>query len=458
MSSVRTYKVTNPATGLEVRDLGVLSPEELEAKIALAHETYLEWQFVELDEKKRLFGKLIELLKRDTDVIARQMTEEMGKPFAQSQGEMGMAIDIFQYMIDNADEMLAEEKVEVPGFSRGVVRKEAQGVTLGVEPWNGPVYQSMRVAAPNLLLGNTAIVKPARITGASTMMLDPLFIEAGFPEGAYQTILADSGAIEGVINDDRIACVAMTGSDAVGSIIGSQASKAIKPVVLELGGADPFVVLESADPVAAATHGAVCRLGIGGQVCASPKRAIVAESIADKFIETYVGVMSNQNIGDGMNPDTTLGPLSSQQTVDDLQALYDDAVGKGATVLLAGGKIDRPGFYFSPAVLTGITPEMRLYREEPFGPLTVIITVADRDAAIEAANNTPYGLSATVFGDVEEAEYVARRINAGGVGINAWGGAPVQVPFGGTKKSGVGTELGSSAVDVFANHKYYLVN
>lgn len=306
------------------------------------------------------------------------------------------------------------------------------------------------------MLGNTVLLKPSEITPGSTLLLDEVFREAGFPEHVYQTVLISTDQASDYIADTRVRAVTLTGSDRAGSAVGEQASRHIKPVVLELGGSDAYLVLDKADVDKAATHLAFCRLFIGGQVCASPKRAIVTEAVADRFIPAFVEAFGNQTIGGPLDPETTVGPLSSSVAADGLQAQLQDAIDKGATVLLEGGRVDGPGAFFAPAVLTDVTPEMRLYHEEAFGPLSVIYRVPDTEAAIELANSSAYGLGGTVFSeDVEEATEVARRLDTGAVGINGWLAAPTSIPFGGTKRSGVGRELGPVAMDAFANLKTY---
>ncbi|MCU1482997.1 MAG: aldehyde dehydrogenase-like protein yneI [Subtercola sp.] len=454
----KSYKTTNPATGEVIHDYGSLTDDELEQKLAKAHETFLTWRDTPIEKRVELFRKVADLIDAKMPELSRQTTIEMGKPVSQAAMEGGIASEMFRYYADNGPELLKDEEVKISGASHTVVTREATGVILGIEPWNAPLYQPMRATAPNLFLGNTVVVKPAEICAGSTLMFDEIFLEAGFPEGAYQTVLIDRHQVSSLIQDDRVRGVTLTGSDAAGSIIGEQAGRAIKPVVLELGGSDAFVVLESADVAAAAGIAGFCRLIIGGQACALPKRVIVADSVADEFIEQYVAYFDSQVLGDGLDPATTLGPLSSASAVQILQEQYDDAVAKGATVLLPGGRVDdRAGFYFKPAVLTGITKEMRLGTEEAFGPLGIIYRFSTVDEAIEIANDTKYGLGGTVYGEVNEARRVAGRLDTGGVGINCFLGSPVEIPFGGTKASGVGRELGRTGMDQFANIKTYAI-
>ena len=367
-----------------------------------------------------------------------------------------MVSAMFNYYADHGAELLADERISVAGVSRTTVRREPMGVVLGIEPWNGPMYQTMRATAPNLMLGNTVLLKPAEISAGSTLFFDHL-TEAGFPADVYQTVLVSTDQVSGYIADQRVRAVTLTGSDRAGSAVGEQAGRHIKPVVLELGGSDAFIVLDSADIDQAAGTAASCRLMIGGQVCISPKRLILTEQIADRFTDAFTSIFEGQVVGDPFDPSTTVGALSTQTALDVLEEQYQDAIEKGATVLVAGGRIDGPGAFCKPAVITDITPEMRVYREEAFGPLAMIYRLPDAAAAVELANSSPYGLGGTVFGETAEAEHVARRLDTGGVGINTFGGAPVEVPFGGTKRSGVGRELGRSGMDQFANIKTYSV-
>ncbi|MFJ9390848.1 aldehyde dehydrogenase family protein [Nocardioides sp. NPDC101246] len=453
----RTYRTQNPATGELLREYPFVEDGELEERLAKAHSAYLAWRDVPVAEKVALFLKVADLIEAKLPELAHQTTLEMGKVLPHSLMEGAGAVEMFRYYAKYGEELLADEPIDVPNFSKVVLRREAVGVVLGIEPWNAPLYQAMRATAPNLMLGNTVMVKPAEICAGSTLMYDEIFLEAGFPEGCYQTLLASTDQCSTLIADDRVRAVTLTGSDRAGSAVGAQAGEHIKPVVLELGGSDAFVVLDSADIDLAAGTAAVCRLVLGGQACALPKRVIVTDSVADEFTEKYVAAFAAQVLGDPFDEASTIGPMSSQAAADLLQEQMDDAIAKGATVLLEGGKVDGPGSYFKPAVITGVTPQMRVFIEEPFGPLGMIFRVSDADAAVELANSSPYGLGGAVFGEQEEALRVAARLDTGGVGINAFLGSPTEVPFGGTKRSGVGRELGRSGMDQFANMKTYAI-
>jgi len=454
--ATRTYRTVNPATGEVLREHDTLSDEAAESALARAHAAFGVWRQTPLPERVRLFRRLADLIDANAGELARLTTLEMGKPLAQSAGEISIASSIFRYYADHGEALLADEETTIPGLRKAVVRREPVGVVLGIEPWNGPVFQAVRATAPNLMLGNTVLLKPAEISAGSTLFLDHLFAEAGFPADVYQTTLVSTAQVSAYIADPRIRAVTLTGSDRAGSAVGEQASRHIKPVVLELGGSDAFVVLDSADVAKAAGTAAICRLVIGGQVCASPKRIIVTEAVADEFIEHFVPTFANQKLGDPFDPETTMGPLSSQTAADILQGQYQDAIDKGATVLVSGGRVDGPGAFFRPAVITDITPDMRVYSEEAFGPLAMIYRVPDAEAAVDLANSSQYGLGGTVFAeDLDEARRVADRLDTGHVGINTWLGGPIEMPFGGTKRSGVGRELGRSGMDQFANIKTY---
>ena len=454
--ATRRYATTNPATGEVVKRFNTVTDAEAEALLARAHAAFLGWREVPVAQRVRLFRRLADLTEANRDELGRLVTLEMGKPLAQSLGEINMPTSILRYYADHGEALLAGEVIEVPGLSKTVVRREPMGVTLGIEPWNGPMYQMMRATAPNLMLGNTMLLKPAEISAGSTLFFDHLFTEAGFPENVYQTALVSTDQVSGYIADDRLRAITLTGSDRAGSSVGEQAGRHIKPAVLELGGSDAFIVLDSADVATAAATAVACRLFLVGQMCISPKRIIVTDQVADAFIEQFVvGFDRKVVVGDPFDPATTVGPVSSVAAAELLDAQYRDAVNKGATVLVPGGRIDRPGAFFQPAVITDITPEMRVYSEEAFGPLAMIYRVPDADAAVELTNSSIYGLGGSVFGEQSEALRVAERLDTGNVGINTYLRAPIEIPFGGTKHSGVGRELGQSGMDQFANIKTY---
>lgn len=451
--SKRVYRTLNPATGEIVRQWDRTTDDEAAALLDRAHAAYLSWRDVPISQRIEVLRNMASLIDKKVDDIATQVSIEMGKPVGQSVYEIGIGAQMCRYYTEHGEDLLADEPVTVPGFSRAYTRRESMGVVLAIEPWNGPIYQAMRAAVPNIFLGNTILLKPSEISAGSTLMLDELFAEAGLPSYVYQTALLTVDQVSAHVGDPRVRAVTLTGSDRAGSAVAEQAGRHVKPIVLELGGSDAFIVLDSADPVQAAGLAASCRLATSGQICVSPKRVIVTESNADAFIRSYAEIFGAQKLGDAFDPETTLGPLSTEEAAIRLDEQMQDAIEKGATVVLEGGRTE--GAFFKPALLTGITPGMRLYHEEAFGPLGMIYRVPDTESAIALANDTKYGLSGTVVGDEAEAEAVARRIDTGSVGINTWFGAPIEVPFGGTKSSGFGRELGRSGLDYFANIKTY---
>jgi succinate-semialdehyde dehydrogenase/glutarate-semialdehyde dehydrogenase len=460
-SHTRTYRTTNPATGVTIKDYESLTPEEAEVKLAKADATQKEWAKSPIQERVRLFRSFADLFESKAEDFAQQVTLEMGKPIAQSRGETTTIPAMFRYYADHGPAILANTRgtVQTPAGPReSITRREPLGVILGIEPWNAPLYQAMRATAPNLFLGNAVLLKPAEICAGSTVMFDEVFPEAGFPAGLFQTVLASVDQVSTYIADPRVRGVTLTGSDRAGTAVGEQAGKHVKPVVLELGGSDAFIVLPSADVSTAAGYAAQCRLALGGQICVSPKRVIlVGKDVADEFIPTYTSVFQNMVVGDGFDPEVGVGPLSSQAAADGLQAQYDDAIVKGATVLVPGGKLDGPGAFFKPAVLTDIPAHARIVTEEAFGPLGMIYVVDTVQEAIEFANSSVYGLGGTVFGEPDEALEVASQLDTGVTGVNTFAGAPIEVGFGGTKRSGVGRELGPHGMDAFSNLRSYIL-
>src|ERR1700691_1642918 len=307
----RVYRSVNPATGEVVREFPALNDDKAQARLARAHAAYLGWRRVPVAERVRLFSRVAGLVEASRDELARLVTLEVGKPLAQSAAEVRLAISMFRYYAEHGQELLEDQETQVPGFSRAVTRREPVGVVLGIEPWNAPLYQAMRATVPNLMLGNTVLLKPAEACAGSTLMFDRLFAEAGFPSDVYQTVLVSPAQVSEYIADPRVRGVTLTGSDRAGAAIGEQAGRHVKPVVLELGGSDAFIVLDSADVAAAAGTAASCRLSNAGQVCASPKRIVVTDALAHEFTARFTDAFSGQQVGDPFDPAHTLGPLAS---------------------------------------------------------------------------------------------------------------------------------------------------
>jgi len=328
------------------------------------------------------------------------------------------------------------------------------GVLLGIMPWNFPYYQVARFAAPNLINGNTILLKHAPQCPESALAMEQIFHDAGAPEGAYLNIFATNGQVADIIADPRVQGISLTGSERAGSAVAEIAGRNLKKVVLELGGSDPFLVLDSADLDQAATHALFGRFGNTGQACNAAKRIIVADAVYDLFVEKFVGAVASVKVGDPTEADTFMGPLASAAALDGLAEQVDDAVAKGATVLTGGGRLDQPGSWFQPTVLAGVTEDMRAFSEELFGPVAVLYRVSSEDEAVELANNSVYGLGAVIQStDPAKAAEIADRLDSGMVYINEAPGTAAELPFGGIKRSGVGRELGRYGMDEFVNRK-----
>jgi succinate-semialdehyde dehydrogenase/glutarate-semialdehyde dehydrogenase len=406
--------------------------------------------------RAELLGRVADLHAERRDELAAIITREMGKPIAQSAGEVDIVVSIYRYYAENGPGYLAEEPIDVVAGGTAVVRKEGLGALLGIMPWNFPYYQVARFAAPNLMLGNTILLKPAPQCPESALAMEAIFRDAGFPEGAYATLFATNGQVADIIADPRVSGVSLTGSERAGAAVAEAAGRNLKKAVLELGGSDPFVVLDAdgAGMDRLVKRAVVARLANGGQACNAAKRFVVLDELYDEFVEKFTAALGAVTPGDPADPTTFLGPLSSQAAADTLQAQLDSAVADGATVLLAGGKAAADSAYFAPAVLADVTPDMAVYRQELFGPVAMVFRAGSEAEAVAIANDTPFGLGASVHsGDPERAARVADQLTAGMVSINEAGGSAAELPFGGVKRSGVGRELGRYGMEEFVNRK-----
>jgi succinate-semialdehyde dehydrogenase/glutarate-semialdehyde dehydrogenase len=448
------YTVTDPSTGEIVARFATHSDDEVRARIERADAAYRNWgRSSPVAERSALLGRTAGLFRERREDLAAIVVREVGKPVASALGEVDFCADIFQYYAEKAGEFLADEHLELretPG--KAIIRRSPLGTVLGVMPWNYPYYQVARFAAPNLLLGNTILLKHASQCPASAAALAQLFIDAGYPEGAYEMLYATRAQIEDIVADPRVQGVSVTGSEAAGSAVARVAGQHLKKVVLELGGSDPFVVL-SADDLDATVE---CALWArfyenAGQVCCGAKRFILADEVYEPFLEKFVAALKELRPSDPAKPDTLLGPVSSAGAAETLADQLSRAVDSGARVVLGGGQ---QGAFVEPTVLVDIDPGNEAAREEFFGPFAHIYRVYSEEEAIAVANDTPFGLGAYVFSaDQEQALRVAGQIDAGMVSVNTFGGEGPEVPFGGIKRSGFGRELGRFGVDEFANRK-----
>jgi succinate-semialdehyde dehydrogenase/glutarate-semialdehyde dehydrogenase len=372
----------------------------------------------------------------------------------QAKIEVDIVASIYRYYAGNGTAFLEDEQIDVVAGGKAIVRKDGLGVLLGIMPWNFPYYQVARFAAPNLMNGNTILLKHAPQCPESALAMEQIFLDAGAPEGAYVNIFATNEQVADIIADPRVQGVSLTGSERAGSAVAEIAGRNLKKVVLELGGSDPFLVLDSANVDQAATHALFGRFGNTGQACNAAKRIIVADAVYDDFVEKFVSAVSSVKVGDPTEADTFMGPLSSTAARDSLAAQVDDAVAKGATVLVGGSRLEQAGAWFQPTILAGVTADMRAFSEELFGPVAVLYRVSSEDEAVELANNSVYGLGAVIQStDAAKAQEIAERLETGMVYINEAPGTAAELPFGGIKRSGVGRELGKYGMDEFVNRK-----
>ena len=447
------YAVINPATGETVKEYRHISDEDLSAAIAAADDAHRNWSLTtSVSERAALIRRVAELHTERRESLAEIAVREMGKPMEQALGEVDFCADIYGYYADNAEDFLKDEPISLlAGEGTAIIRRTSMGPLLGIMPWNFPYYQVARFAAPNLIVGNTILLKPAHQCPESAEAIQSMFEDAGFPEGAYTTILASNDQIADVIADPRVRGVSLTGSERAGAAVAEIAGRNLKKVVLELGGSDPFILLGAEDLDEAVEAAVAGRLDNTGQSCNAAKRFIVADELYDDFLEKFTAAMTAAEPGDPMSEDAAMGPLSSENAADTLQDQLDRAVAQGAEII-AGG--DRKDNYFAGTVLAGITPDNDAYSEEFFGPVASVYRVGSEEEAIELANDTPFGLGSYVFSDdPEQALRVADGLDTGMVYVNGVGADGAELPFGGVKRSGFGRELGRYGMEEFVNKK-----
>jgi len=447
------YAVVDPATGETVKEYETSSDDELRDAIARADRAHRDWsKATTVADRASLVRRVGELHSERRKELAEIIVAEMGKPVGQARGEVDFSASIYEFYADNAEALMADEPIELlEGDGSAVVRRSSLGVLLGIMPWNFPYYQVARFAAPNLIIGNTVLLKHAPQCPQSAEAMAQIFADAGFPDGAYVNIYAANEQIEWVIADPRVRGVSVTGSERAGAAVAEIAGRHLKKVVLEMGGSDPFIVLGTDDLDKTVGDAVAARIDNAGQSCNAAKRMIVIEELYAPFLEKFTAALTGVKQGDPRERGIECGPLSSQVAADRLEDQVRRAVEQGATVV-AGGK--RNGNYFEPTVLTDITPENDIYREELFGPVAQVYRVRSEEEAVALANDTPFGLGSYVMtNDVEQAERVADRIDAGMVYVNIVGADGAELPFGGTKRSGFGRELGRFGADEFVNKK-----
>ena len=443
----------NPATGEQLCKYSALTDREIDDKLAVAHRTASSWRATPIGERTGVVRRAGELLEERAIEYGRLMTLEMGKPIRAAIDEAKKCATACYFYADHAADFLADEVVDVKR-ERGYVAFEPLGVVLAVMPWNFPFWQVIRFAAPALAAGNVGLLKHASNVPQCALAIEQLFEEAGAPGGAFQTLLIGSEPVARILADDRVAAATLTGSEGAGSSVASIAGKHIKKTVLELGGSDPFIVMASADVDAAVKTAVSARTINNGQSCIAAKRFIVAEPIADRFIDAFVERMRGLVVGDPMDERTNIGPLASDQIRHDLHDQVERAVASGATVRTGGRSRDGEGFFYEPTVLTDLAPDSPVLREETFGPVAAVVRARDVEHAIEIANDSRFGLGAAAWTrDAAEVERFSRGLAAGTVVINGMVASDARFPFGGVKKSGYGRELSAFGLREFVNIK-----
>jgi succinate-semialdehyde dehydrogenase/glutarate-semialdehyde dehydrogenase len=443
----------NPATGELLKTFEPLTDSEIDEKLEKAAVAFVKHRKVPFAERARMLLAAATILENEKETFARIMTTEMGKTFRSAVEEAAKCAWVCRYYAENAEQFLADEVVETTA-SHSYIRYQPLGPVLAVMPWNFPFWQVLRFAAPALMAGNVGLLKHASIVPQSALAIEDLFLRAGFPEGAFQTLLIGSQKVERILEDPRVMAATLTGSEAAGIQVGVAAAKRIKKVVLELGGSDPFIVMPSANLEAASTVAVKARIFNNGQSCIAAKRFIVAESIADEFEHTFVSKMEALEVGDPFDEKTELGPLASANGVADLDHDVQKSIRMGAHVLTGGKPLDRPGNFYAPTVLTNISEESPAYREELFGPVASVFRAKDLDHAIQIANASRFGLGASAWtNDHTERKRFINDIDAGMVFINRMVASDPRIPFGGVKWSGHGRELGIHGIREFTNIK-----
>ncbi len=446
------YAVINPATGETLKTYPTISDGELEAAIAGAYKAYQEWgRTTSIEERAKLVRRVAELHSERREELAAITVREMGKPMEQALGEVDFCVDIYGYYADNGAELLKDEPIKLlAGDGTAIIRRSPYGVLLGIMPWNFPTYQVARFAGPNLVIGNAILLKHAPQCPETAEALQKIYNDAGFPAGAYTNIYATNDQAAKVIADPRVQGVSVTGSERAGAAVAEVAGRNLKKVVLELGGADPFILLSTDDLDATVEAAVSARLDNTGQSCNAAKRFIVHKDLYDPFMQKFTAAMDEWKAGDPTG-DAAMGPLSSSTASDRLQDQLDRAKKDGAKVVLGGERKDN---FFTPTILADIPEGAKARYEEFFGPVASVYKVGSEDEAVKLANDTPFGLGSYVFTtDADQAERVANKIDAGMVYVNIVGADGAELPFGGVKRSGSGRELGRYGADEFVNKK-----
>lgn len=455
-----SFQVRNPATGKLVETFPHATDTEIESVVEAAQQAFLRWKTLPIENRARVVLRAGEIFREKANELAAIVTEEMGKALSEAKAEIALCEGIFGYYGTHGPSLAADTPVQAPQGGDAMVEKLPIGTLLGIMPWNFPCYQLLRFAIPNLVIGNTVVIKPAESCPRSALLIQEIMSEAGLPAGAYSTIFASHSQIEGMVADPRIQGVSLTGSERAGAAIGELAGRNLKKTVLELGGSDPYIILDTDDVRQSARAAWTTRLSNMGQSCNSNKRMIVMDEVFDEFVSELTRLAKDLKPGDPkLEEDGTFSPMASRAAAEQIAEQVRDAVEKGATLHAGGTLVEGSGAYMAPTVLTGVTEQMRAYHEELFGPVAVVYRVSSEDEAIRLANDSAYGLGASVFStDVDRATKVARRLETGMTHVNTAAAYGAQLPFGGIKRSGFGRELGPEGMDEFINKRLLYVN
>lgn len=454
MFDLGLYTTTNPATAQTIATYPEISDKDLSNVIERASAAQVMWAATPPEDRATVLRRAAKIHRERVDELASVLTLEMGKPITQARGEVQLVASIYEYYADNLAELLDDQPLPITGEGQALVHSEPIGVLLGVMPWNFPYYQVARFVAPNLALGNTMIVKHSRQCPQAALAIGEVLREAGAEDGVYSNVFISSTQVETTIAHESIAGVSLTGSERAGEAIGAAAGRHLKRSVLELGGSDPFVVLDDADLEFAAKTAAAGRMFNGGQACTASKRFIVDEKVADEFLSHFSAAMDLYAPSDPTNDTCTLGPMSSASAARELDEYVQDAVEKGARIVAGGRAVGENSAYYPPTVLVDVPKAAKAHREELFGPVAVVQVAADEEEAVRLANDSAYGLAGAVFSeDLSRARSVADRLQTGMVAINSLIRSAPDLPFGGIKRSGMGRELAKDGFIAFANQK-----
>jgi succinate-semialdehyde dehydrogenase/glutarate-semialdehyde dehydrogenase len=453
-----SIQTVNPNTNKTLKSFEEMTENTVDAKVAKAQTAFIDWKETSYQQRADLLHKVATLMRIKKSELAKTITLEMGKVIAQAEGEIDLSADILDYYANHGETFLAD-KVLNPELGTAIIRNSPIGVLLGVMPWNFPFYQVVRFAAPNLMVGNTILLKHASIVPQCATAIEELFEEAEAPEGLYTNLFISGKRASALVSDKRIKGVSLTGSEEAGASVAAEAGKHLKKVVLELGGNDVLIILEDADMDKTVEWAVLGRINNNGQSCIASKRFIAVEAIADEFIQKFTDALSKIKVGDPMDSATDLGPLSSEAAAEHLADQVQRSVDEGAKVLLGGKRANREGAFMEPTILTDLKPGIAAYHEELFGPVASFYVVKDEQAAIDLANDSDFGLGGSVFTqDIERGKRIADQIDSGMIFINHPTWTQADLPFGGTKRSGFGRELSELGIQEFVNKKLIRVS